>query len=159
MQNSVTAHTTSAAEIATLLVSMTNNQVILPNVTVAEIISFKAPRPRASAPAWYLGTLEWRSTVIPVISFEDANAESIDISGNDSRIAIINGVGENKRMPFYAIVVQGIPRLMHISEEDMTVLDDKSGPATLMTVVIDDEKAIIPDLEHLETLLLSIGAF
>ena len=159
MQNTVTAQTTSSTEIATLLIPMTNNQIILPNVTVAEIISYKPPRPRASSPAWYLGTLEWRSTVIPVISFEDANVEASNTSNSHARIAIINGVGENARMPFYAIVVQGIPRLMHISEENMKVANVESGPSTLMTVMIENETVIIPDLEHLETLLLSIGAF
>lgn len=159
MHNTVTAKTSKQTEISSLLIPMQGDHIILPNVTVAEIISYKSPRPRASAPAWYLGTLEWRSTVIPVISFEDANAETSNINSSDARIAIINGVGENKRMPFYALVVQGIPRLVHVAKEDMTPVEEASGPATLMVAKVGEDTVRIPDLQHLETLLLSMGGF
>ena len=53
-------------EIRGVMVPVTDGRVLLPNATVAEVISYTTPDPIAGAPAWLLGRLSWRGWRLPV---------------------------------------------------------------------------------------------
>jgi chemosensory pili system protein ChpC len=60
-------------------------------------------------------------------------------------------------MPFYAILVQGIPRLMHIGEEDLQEVDAMNmGQFDKVAVTYDGVNAMIPDLERVENVVLTV---
>jgi chemosensory pili system protein ChpC len=53
------------SEVASLLIPLHDKQLILPNVTVAEIIPYRAPTSISDNAGWLLGQLEWRNVHIP----------------------------------------------------------------------------------------------
>lgn len=142
------------SEVASLLIPLHDKQLILPNVTVAEIIPYRAPASISDNAGWLLGQLEWRNVHIPVISYELLNGASPPpIEG--ARLAVINGTCGNKSLPFYAILIQAIPRLAHIQEDDVVSVEAMhSGQYDQMTVSLDGEQATIPCLEMIEDELL-----
>ena len=72
----------------------------------------------------------------------------------DARFIIVNTVGGNAEMPFYAVLVQGIPRLMHILEEDLQEVESvMTGPYDKMAVSMPGLNAVIPDLDSIENTL------
>lgn len=141
-------------EVASLIIPLHDKQLVLPNVTVAEIIPYRAPTAISDHAGWLLGQLEWRNIHIPVISYELINGSGVPpIEG--ARLAVINGTGTNRNLPFYAILIQGIPRLAHITEDDIVSVEAMNfGSYDQMAVSLQGEQAMIPNLELIENELL-----
>jgi chemosensory pili system protein ChpC len=141
-------------KVASLLIPLHDKQLLLPNVTVAEIIPYRAPTVISGHSSWLLGQLEWRNINIPVFSYEALSGSEVP-SIKGARLAVINGIGKNPNLPFYAILIQGIPKLTHVKEDDIVTVEAMhSGPYDQMAVSLFDEQAMIPDLEMIETELL-----
>lgn len=141
-------------EVAALLIPLHEKQLVLPNVTVAEIIPYREALKSSDDVNWFLGQLEWRNTSIPVLSYEALNGGSLPpLEG--TRLAVINGAGEKGDLPFYAILIQGIPKLIHIQESDVVAVEAMhAGPYDEMAVNLFGEQAMIPNLEMIEDELL-----
>lgn len=137
-----------SGKVSCLLVPLHEKQLVLPNVTVAEIIPYREPTTVVGKDNWYLGQLEWRNTDIPVISYEVLNSEDMPPLEN-TRLAIINGM--DKSLPFYAILVQGIPKLIHVHEDEIISVEAvNTGLYDQMAVRVFDENAMIPNLGMIE---------
>ncbi|MEH6557827.1 MAG: chemotaxis protein CheW [Oceanicoccus sp.] len=151
-------HTTTAAnELATLLIPMVGRQLVLPNVTVAEIIPFIEPVERNDMPVWFLGTFSWRNIDIPLISFEAINQDTEIQAKSDRRIAVLNGLVDTQRLPFCGIVTAGVPRLMRVSAGEVAT-DEHSvpGPSESARVLVSGEPAIIPDIDYIQEQVLNV---
>ncbi|MFT6690914.1 MAG: chemosensory pili system protein ChpC [Colwellia sp.] len=142
-------------KVASLLIPLNDKQLLLPNVTVAEIIPYRAPTVISDHSSnGLLGQLEWRNINIPVLSYEAFSGSEVP-SIEGARLAVINGTGKNANLPFYAILIQGIPKLTHVKEDDIVKVEAMhSGPYDQMAVSLFDEQAMIPDLEMIEDELL-----
>ncbi len=72
------------------------------------------------------------------------------------RIAILNGISGNPKMPFMGLRIQGIPRLTLVREDSLAILERETSPVddNLFTAVeLSEHPALIPDLEALELLV------
>ena len=149
--------TIAANELATLLIPMRNKQLVLPNVSVAEIIPFVRPTEdegQQARPEWFLGHFTWRNTQVPVVSFEGLNGEAIDTLNSSKRIAVLNGLVDD-RLPFCAIVAEGMPRLMRVMPNEVSNDDSAMiGPAELATVLVSGEEAVIPNVDFIQQQIL-----
>ena len=140
--------------IASLYLPVTNGKLLLPNVSVAEVVAYQAPSLVTGKPDYYLGTFQWRGVSVPLISYELANDENAFTAPEMARIAVINSLGEQKdKLPFFAIVTQGIPRLIKISSNLIEPSDEMLGPADSAKVRVDGEEANIPNIAFLESLI------
>ena len=140
--------------IASLYLPVTSGKLLLPNVSVAEVVAYQAPSPVTGKPDYYLGTVQWRGVAVPLISYELANGESEFTAPAMARIAVINTLGEQKdKLPFFAIVTQGIPRLIKITTKLIEPSNEALGPADSAKVRADGEEANIPNIAFLESLI------
>lgn len=137
-----------------VLIPVLDGNLLLPNVSVAEIIDYSAPETLNDAPSWMLGRLQWRGMTLPVLSYDAANGDRTVLPDSPrGRIAVLNTIGErHDRLPFLAIVTQGIPRQAKIEESALTAVEGNTGPADLMLVDFEGEATRIPNLEYLEQL-------
>jgi len=143
--------TDAVNELATLLIPINGKQLVLPNVTVAEIIHFSEPVPEEDQPNWFLGYFNWRDTQIPLVAFESINDEPFVSQGNSRRIAVLNGIIDDPKLPFCGIVTEGVPRLMRVvADEVATDSDANLGPAELSRVLVSGEKATIPNVDYIQ---------
>lgn len=139
--------------IPSLYLPVSKQQLLLPNVSVAEVVSYQAPAESPTTPDYFLGMIEWRGINIPVISYELANKETQSTLTKNARIAVINTIGKHQAsLPFFAIVTQGIPRLVKVSDDLIKPIEKNTGKADSLFVKVDGEEAIIPDIEFLESL-------
>lgn len=145
---------TTTSILGSVLIPVHKKSLLLPNVSMAELIAFKKPTPAEQSPAWHLGFLTWRGTSIPIISFEMLNGEEINPDFTDARIAVFNSVGTNSKLPFYGVLTQGIPRSVKISAADIIKEDKKVGPAELACVSIKNESATIPSVDFIENAIV-----
>lgn len=141
--------------VRSLLIPLTHDTLLLPNASLAEIVNYSAPVPVEDSPEWFLGMLPWRGLQIPLISFESVRGESSDEQVAKPRIAVLNAPSGNDALPFYAMVVQGIPHLIMASQSIVSSLSEQAKESGVLAhVLVEAEPAIIPDLEGLESMLL-----
>ncbi|MBX2808298.1 MAG: chemotaxis protein CheW [Cellvibrionaceae bacterium] len=143
-------------EIPSLLIPMVEGQLLLPTVSVAEMIPYQTPQPSPSLagknqPPWYLGELSWRGVTVPMLSYEAINGGVTAEVQATSQVAILNNTGVSEQLPFIAMLTQGIPHLSRvvateISENTDTPVKDYDQ----MQVFIAGEQAIVPNISRLE---------
>jgi len=137
-------------DVASLLIPTLSRPILLPNVTVAEIVPYQEPAPNAETPDWHLGDIVWRETSIPLLSIETLNGIESTERESGARIAIMNTVSDQAKRAFYAVVVQGIPRLIRVFAEEIAAEDEPSEAMDAMYVQVNGERAVIPDLDAIE---------
>lgn len=137
-----------------VMIPVTRRQLLLPNVSIAEVVDYASNDAGTGAPDWLAGRLEWRGLNLPVISYDAANGGILSVPGeNRGRIVVLNSIGDsNKKLRFMALITQGIPSQVRITEDQVKRLDGENGPADLMQVEVDGEAAWIPNLDYLESL-------
>ncbi|NII12392.1 chemotaxis protein CheW [Oleiagrimonas sp. C23AA] len=139
-------------EIRGVLIPITGGRLLLPNASVAEVITLSTPDPVAEAPEWLLGRLAWRGWRLPLVSFATMAGLAPQENALNSRVAVIKALGGNPRMPYIALVTQGFPRLTTLSADIIVPSRDSESlpPVVREQVMVRDDSAVIPDLEALE---------
>ncbi|MDO6441603.1 MULTISPECIES: chemotaxis protein CheW [unclassified Marinobacter] len=136
-----------------VMIPVSRRQLILPNVSIAEVVDYASTDSGIGAPDWLAGQLEWRGLNLPVISYDAANGGTLSVPGeNRGRIVVLNTISANKKLRFMALITQGIPSQVRITEDQLKQVDGENGPADIMQVDVDGEIAWIPDLDYLESL-------
>ena len=141
------------------LLPLKGEQLLLPSTAIAEIVRPGDLEPVASAPPWLLGRLTWRDHPISIISFEGACDEAIPMDTPQAKIVVLNALGSHAEGHFYGLVVQGMPQLLQVNEDNLNVIEHETDLHPLMHchVIVDGETAIIPDLDALEEKLRALG--
>lgn len=145
-------------EIRCVLVPVGDLRLLLPNATIAEVITQSRAESVANAPEWLVGLISWRGWRVPLVSFtklagtEEGDAELI------VRVAVLKALGGNPKLPFIAVQTQGFPRLTTLNAElILPTHDGKPLPAGVRAhVLVRDDVAMIPDMEWIEDELLAL---
>ncbi len=143
--------------LACLLLPLDGFNLLLPTVSVAEMVPYEMPFRGDKGPQWYLGEFYWRSIAIPLVSYESINGDQNPGVSTRARVAILNCTGQSEHLPFLGIVTQGIPRLAQV-ENDHIIETSKEAAQKydLMKVQIAAEEAIIPDIPGIERAYLEL---
>lgn len=142
-------------EVASLLIPLQGHTILLPNVTVAEIIPSSPVQPIENSPQWYLGNFQWRELTVPLLSFEALNGEAVPAIHARARFAVLNTTGLHNDLPFIAILTQGLPRLARVSEDEISAREDSENRRyDLMHVSWAGEYTLIPDVTAMEQTFL-----
>lgn len=139
-------------DISSMLLPVQSGYLLLPGVSVAEIVGYlPATMNDPDAPDWFLGNIEWRNQEVPLISYETLKGQGMPAISSQCRIAVLNNSGLNQQLDFFAIIIQGTPRLLRVVPEEIEAIEDQQ-PETgeRMLVSIEGETAIIPDISFME---------
>lgn len=142
-------------DIRGVLISVSGGRLLLPNASVAEVITFAEPEQVAEAPPWLLGRVRWRGWRLPVLSFARLAGLSDSEDGQlGSKVVVIKALGGNQRLPFFALLTQGFPRLVTVSRERLLAESASDCPlGVLQRVMLNEDAALIPDLDTIEMLV------
>ena len=140
-------------KIRSLWIPLRNMNLLLPNVAVAEIGSYRKPARVEGAPEWLLGSVRWRGQDVPVISLESLCGMSMSSNPVFSRLMIVNSVRPDSTISNYAIVTAGLPGLIQFGADTAADCHASEQPALRCVVQIGNEQAVIPDLDYLQSLL------
>ena len=145
-------------EIRCVLVPVGNLRLLLPNATIAEVITQSTPEPVSGAPEWLLGRIAWRGWRVPVVSFTKLSGAEEGDPDLSARVAVLKALGDNPQLPFIAVMTQGFPRLTTLNAElILPTHDGQPLPSGVRAhVLVRDDVAMIPDLEWIEAQLLQI---
>lgn len=145
-------------EIRCVLVPVGNLRLLLPNATVAEVITLPTPEPVEHAPDWLLGRIAWRGWRVPLLSFSTLAGAGEGDSEQAVRVAVLKALGGHADLPFVAVVTQGFPRLTTLNAELIIPTHDGAPlpPGVKAQVLVRDDIAVIPDLEGIEAELIDL---
>ena len=139
-------------DIRGVMIAVSGARVLLPNASIAEVITFADPEPVPNAPAWLLGRVRWRGWRLPLVSFARLAGYAAEEGELGAKVAVLKALGGNPKMPYFALLTQGFPRLTTVSRE--ALLESATGverrPGVLTDVMLRDDAAAIPDLAAIE---------
>ncbi len=144
-----------AADIRGVLISTGGGKLLLPNASVAEVITFSEPEAIIDAPDWLLGNIRWRGWRLPVLSFAKLADVLSDESSYGAKVAVIKALGGNPKMPYFAVLSIGFPRLVTVAKSNLELTGSGSDVplGVQVAVQLGEEVAYIPDLLSVELML------
>jgi len=130
-------------------------RLLLPNANVAEVISYSEPERVDGAPEWLLGVARWRGWRLPILSFPQLvgwPSESVQLG---AKVAVLKALGGNPRLPYFALVSTGFPRLVSVARDRLLPVEDmREHPLGVQArVQLGEDIAMIPDLMTVELLV------
>jgi len=130
-------------------------KVLLPNAIIAEVVSYKKLQPVENSPNWLFGKINWRGYDIPVICYSSLSTGVHSTKSELGRVAVIKALGDIEKMPYFAMVVSGVPRLQLVTQGDLQVhqTDENENNAIASRVTIQDEMSEIPNIRFIEHVL------
>lgn len=146
-------------DIRGVMINVTQGRVLLPNATVSEVITFALPEPVPNAPDWLLGRIRWRGWRLPLVSFARLAGYSRTEGELGAKVVVLKALGGNPKLPYFAMLTQGFPRLVTVAADALVVNDEADvefgglRPGVLAPVLLRDDAAVIPDLAQIESLL------
>ena len=135
-----------------VLIQVADARLLLPNATIAEVLSFANPDPLDGAPDWLLGRIRWRGWQLPLVSFARFAGIAEEQGGLGSKVIVLKALGGNPKRPYFALLTQGFPRLVTVTEQTLATQEEGDGlPAgVLARVRLNENDAMVPDLAALE---------
>ena len=128
-------------------------QLLLPNATISEVLSYADPEPVANAPDWLLGRLRWRGWRLPLVAFAPLAGLGAGQGGLGSKVIVLKALSGNALVPNFALLIKGFPRLVTISRASLIEETDPGEvlPAgVLARVRLNDNPAYVPDVDGIE---------
>jgi chemosensory pili system protein ChpC len=147
----------SQGDIRGVLIQVAGARLLLPNATIAEVLSYAEPEPvGADAPAWLLGRLRWRGWQVPLVAFGKLAGVAEERAVLGSKVVVLKALAGTSRTPYFAMLTQGFPRLVTVSRRTLSVEDadtDAMPRGVQARVRLNEDPALLPDLEAIEALV------
>lgn len=143
------------ADIRGVLIQLAGARLLLPNATIAEVLSYAPPEQVEAAPDWLLGKIRWRGWQLPLVAFAELAGVGKEPAGLGSKVVVLKALGGNAKAPYFAILSQGFPRLVTVSQEGL-IPDTDSAELPLgvqSRVRLNQDTAFVPDLGAVESLI------
>ena len=138
-------------DVPCLLLPFAQCTLLVPTVTVAEIVGYSIPTAIEGSPSWLLGEFSWRDQSVPMLSFERLNGDTQPELSMHTRVAVLNHTGLSDEVPFLAVATAGIPKLARVTSEDISLLDQElSNALEKAHVSLNGDNLIIPEIAALE---------
>jgi|GEM_PF-287567 len=128
-----------AIDIRSVLIPVAGRQMLLPNATVAEVITYVNPDPFEDVPGWVLGRVTWRGWRVPVISLGALAGWTGEENRSGAKIAVLKGLGGHSEMPFMALLTQGFPHLVTVTADSLETLSGEEAGKEESTPAPGDE--------------------
>lgn len=147
---------TRQADIRGVLIGVTGARLLLPNASVAEVITYSLPEPVPNAPDWLYGRIRWRGWRLPLVSFARLTGLANTESELGAKVVVLKALGGNPRQPYFAMLTQGFPRLVTVPADQLITSGDggELPPGVLTPVLLRDDEALIPDLAAIEAMVV-----
>ena len=145
-----------ARDIRGVMISVGEGRLLLPNASVAEVITYSDPEPVGDdTPPWLLGRVRWRGWRLPLLSFAKFAGWAEEEGSYGAKVAVLKALGGNPKLPFFAVLSQGFPRLVTVPQAALQEAHDiKETPLGIHSrVVLNDESAVVPDMFTLEVMI------
>ena len=131
-----------------MILPLADDWLLLPNVTVAEIIAFVEPK-YPSDDDFLLGYMDWRGVKVPIIYFEDVCDLTKKENSIRDRIAILYHPDGDTENSYVGIKLTDIPRsfraeVNNLEEEPISI---ERSDLVVKQIQDDNRRFFIPNLD------------
>ncbi len=143
-------------EIRGVLIQSGSERVLLPNATVAEVMSRVPVEPVAGAPAWLAGEIAWHGWKVPLLAFARFTGLGQELVAASNKVIVLKALGGNPELPYFALLTQSFPQLISIPRDGLLAdaSEETLPPGVHMRVLLGEQSALLPDLDALEAALV-----
>lgn len=145
-------------EVRGVVLQCAGEKVLLPNATVAEVMSrVQVAAPAEGLPAWWVGTLAWQGFELPVVGFGQFTGLGSDLLTGPLKVVVLKALGGHAGLPYYALLTESFPQLIAVPRDGLLAdASEEMVPAGVhMRVLLGEQTALLPDLDALEQALLA----
>jgi chemosensory pili system protein ChpC len=145
---------TKAAErirIVRLPTQITQIELIVPYALVAEITEVILPEGETHLSRLDAALVEWRGQRVPLVSLEAMLNEPLPTIGQRIRCAVLYGTNPDIVLPYYAILLSGVPRSEEVLADSFKAKHFDEGGLWRMTAELAGRRIAVPDIQLLET--------
>ncbi|ALJ29036.1 MULTISPECIES: chemotaxis protein CheW [Stenotrophomonas] len=143
-------------EVRGVLIQAGAERVLLPNATVAEMMSRVAVQPIEGAPDWLAGYIAWQGWEVPLLSYARFNGGDEPVSASN-KVVVLKALGGNPEMPYFALLTQSFPQLIAVPRDGLLAdASEESLPQGVhMRVLLGEQSALLPDLDAIESAVVA----
>ncbi|WP_422347612.1 chemotaxis protein CheW [Stenotrophomonas sp. DR009] len=147
-------------EIRGVLIQAGNARVLLPNATVAEMMSRVPVQPVSDASRWLVGEIDWHGWQVPLVSFARLSGLGEEAVGGHNKVVVLKALSGNAQRPYYALLTQNFPQLISVPRDGLLAdASEETLPDIVhMRVLLGEQSALLPNLDALEAALDSLAA-
>ncbi|MDH5784465.1 MAG: chemotaxis protein CheW [Chromatiales bacterium] len=141
------------------VLELAGTRLLLPNTLIAEVTECVDVKGAGNSPGWLNGIISWRGRNVPLIVFEEILGGESPGRHDQTRMVVMNTLNNNPRIPFIAMEIQALPRLILLKHE-MLEYDENNkidAPVVYATLHLDGESMIVPNVDKIENMLESLG--
>jgi chemosensory pili system protein ChpC len=149
----------AAHDIRGVLIAVSGGNLLLPNASLAEVITYSDPESVPGAPEWLLGRVRWRGWGLAIISFSRMVGWSREAPALGAKVAVLKAVGARPKMPYFAVLTQGFPRLVTISRDaliERAVGENDLPLGVYAQAMFHDDEVAVPDLAAVEVQIADV---
>jgi len=138
-----------------MLIPTNRETLLLPTSVMAEVLEFQQPVPMESAPPWLLGQVEWEGRQVPIFSFSALiNGTDVTEIPKRPKIIILKSLSGSGRVPYLGLLLGDLPRPINVRDTDLQETgDEKKSLGVFSRITVEEQPAIIPDLDRLTHLV------
>ena len=101
-------------EIRGVLIQAGEHRLLLPNATVAEVLTRAPVEPIADMPDWLPGRIDWHGWPVPLVAFGRLTGNANDPVALNSKIVVLKALSGDKDRPYFALLTPSFPRLVSV---------------------------------------------
>ncbi|RJS05703.1 chemotaxis protein CheW [Xanthomonas sp. CFBP 7698] len=139
-------------EIRGVLIQAGTERVLLPNATVAEVMSRVAVEALPDMPRWVVGRIDWYGWKVPLLSFARFSGLGDEPTAVNNKVIVLKALGGNPALPYFALLTASFPQLISVPRGGL--LADASEEAlpdgVHMRVLLGEQSALLPNLDAIE---------
>ena len=146
-------------EIRGVLIQAGEERVLLPNATVAEVMSRVPVEPLADAPRWLVGQIAWHGWQVPLLSFARLSHLGEELAAVNNKIVVLKALGGHATLPYFALLTASFPQLISVPRDGLLAdaSEDALPQGVHMRVLLGEQSALLPDLDAIEAMVLEAG--
>lgn len=129
-------------------------KILLPSELVVDVTSVSTMIPVSKKSPWFLGKLGWQGRTLPLIAFNRINSDDGRL-GQIRHAAIIRTPNRSGELPLVAIALNATGRITDISRQDLIASSAAASKASISIAEFEGATYYIPDLEYIETIVMS----
>ncbi len=101
---------------------------MLPNATIAEVMSRVPVEPLPDAPHWLLGQIAWYGWKVPLVSFARLTGLGAETVATNNKIVVLKALGGNPDLPYVALLTQSFPQLISVPRDGLLADASEENP-------------------------------
>jgi chemosensory pili system protein ChpC len=137
-------------KIVRLPTQISQMEVIVPYAMVAEITEVMLPEGGTHLSRLDAAMVDWRAQRVPLVSLEAMLNEPLPTIGQRVRCAVLYGTDPDIAMPYYAVLLSGVPRSEEVSAHSFAEEISSESGFWHMSADLGGRRVGIPDIRQLE---------